>query len=111
MKRVLVSVAALVAAWAGVASAMEESAIIVKKMAEAMSVNALCDRLELNVPQITLIVMSLGYDPEVLMPDVVAQGNGMTAKLTGMPEELICMTGDQLYGPNGTNAADWLIPK
>lgn len=111
MKKIVLA-AALVAAGTGFAVADNARDTIARKYGEAMALAELCTDLRFNSSRATvyLAAANIEFDDTFKAVATVSHNRTLT-DLTGKNADDICLVGEALYGPKGTNGPGLLERK
>lgn len=107
----MIAAAAIFTAAAGEAGAGAKENVI-KHIGQAMAIDTMCDRYEINLPLAVTIALANGIDLAGADKEAVsAEAKRVIAALARQDQNIVCMSGLALYGPSGESVADLILEK
>lgn len=102
--RMLVMIAALLAAGAAMAAGYSQKDKAIHHLASAMAYAKLCPRIATDKTKSAILMKLARIEPDGADGDlIVFEANDLMSRLNGKSEDAICATGLLLYGPQGRN--------
>ena len=109
--RIVIVAAGLFTAAAGDAGAGAKENVI-KHIGQAMAIDTICDRYEINLALAVTIALANGIDLAEADKDAVnAEAKRVIAALARQDRDMVCLSGQVLYGPAGQNVENLIVEK
>lgn len=109
--RIVIVAAALFTALAGNAGAGAKENVI-KHIGQAMAIDVMCEQYEINLMLAVAIALANGIDlAEADKEAVSAETKRVIATFAQRDRDIVCASGNFLYGPSGENVENLIVAK